>query len=312
MKLQFGLLWIEDNFSEQEEEEIRTGAADAGFELEITNSKDGLDIEALAEHQRKFHAFDLILLDLKLAGGVLGDKLAPKVRELFRSTPILFYSGSESEANLRTRMANERIEGVYCAHRVDGTKFTTRASELIRDYAHTLNRLSGMRGLAMEVVAEVDVICRKVILKLAASEAAEFANSFLDKAVCDQSNANTKSFPALAGLPERIDHPATDSMKSFSLFRALLKKHIACLPDGKAKDELRALRVATAGYRDSVIEVRNVLGHAIEKRNEKGWLILDRDGNPFMTIDDFPGYRSTFLSQLRAVRQISDILVTKD
>jgi CheY-like chemotaxis protein len=312
VKLQFGLLWIEDNFSEQEEAEISAGAADAGFELEITNSKDGSDLEALSEHQAKFHAFDLILLDLKLAGGVLGDQLAPRVRELFRSTPILFYSGSESENDLRNRMANERIEGVYCAHRVDGTKFTTRAAELIQDYAHTLNRLSGMRGLAMEVVAEVDVICRKVILELAVGETEEFATKFLDKAVCDQSDANKDIFPALEDVPTRIDHPATDSMKSFNLFRKLLRKHIASLPNGEAKDNLSALSVATRNYRKSVLDVRNVLGHALEDRNDKGWLILDRDGEPFMTIDDFPSHRSTFLSQLRAVRQISDILITKD
>jgi CheY-like chemotaxis protein len=311
VKLQFGLLWIEDNPSAQEEEEIRKGAAEAGFELEITNSRDGSDIKVLAERQKMFHAFDLILLDLKLAGGVLGDKLALMVRELFRSTPILFYSGSESEKDLRTRMADERIEGVYCAHRVDGTKFTTRAGELIQDYAHTLNRLSGMRGLAMEVVAEVDVICRKVILELAVGETEGFAIGQLDKAVCDQSDANIKKFPALADLSERIDHPATDSMKSFTLFRQLVRKHIASLPNGEAKDELKALRVATAGYRVSVIEVRNVLSHALETPNEKGWQILDRNGKPFMTIDDFPAHRSTFLSQLRAVRKISDILVTK-
>ncbi len=142
MKLQFGLLWIEDNFSEQEESEIRDGAAAAGFELRIKNSKDGSDIEAMAELQQKFHSFDLVLLDLNLAGSVRGDELAPRVRQLFRSTPILFYSGSDNEAGLRNRMAKDQVEGVFCAGR---DNFTSRASELIQDYSHTLNRLSGMR-----------------------------------------------------------------------------------------------------------------------------------------------------------------------
>jgi CheY-like chemotaxis protein len=146
MKLQFGLLWIEDSYSQQEEDEIKAGAASAGFELDIKNSKDGSDLQALAEYQQKFHAFDLVLLDLNLAGGVKGDELAPRVRQRFRSTPILFYSGSDTDAGLRERMAKDRIEGVFCASRAD---FTGRASELIQDYAHTLNRLSGMRGLAM-------------------------------------------------------------------------------------------------------------------------------------------------------------------
>ncbi len=309
MKLQFGLLWVEDNFSQQEEEEVRKGAADAGFELEITVSADGADIGELAKRQQSFHAFDLVLLDLGLAGGARGDELAPEIRRLFRSTPILFYSSGDTEAGLRDRMAKDRIEGVFCANR---DNFTARASELIQDYAHTLNRLSGMRGLAMEVVAEVDVICRKVILALAIGEAEGMAVGILDKAVCDQSESNLKNFPELTSLTDRIDHPATDSMKSFNLFRELVRKHIASLPDGATKDSLRALRAATKSYRDSVLEVRNVLGHALETRNEKGWLILDRNGKPFMTIDDFPGHRSRFLSQLRAIRQISEILVQKD
>lgn len=309
MKLQFGLLWIEDNYSAQEEDEIRTGAADAGFELEITNSKDGADLTELASYQQKFHAFDLVLLDLKLASGVLGDELAPEVRRLFRSTPILFYSGSDDVAGLRDRMAKERIEGVFCANR---NNFTRRASDLIQDYAHTLNRLSGMRGLAMEVVAEVDVICRQVISAIAVDELEVLAIEFLDKAVGTQSQKNLDGFPNLPNLNEKMDHPATDSMKSFNLFRELLKKRINKLPEGEIKDRLRALRVATKDYRTQVIDVRNVLGHALETKNDNGWLILDRDGNSFMTIADFPSYRSNFLSNLRAIREISSFLIPKD
>jgi CheY-like chemotaxis protein len=308
MKLQFGLLWIEDNYSRNEEAEIRAGAAGSGFELEITVSEDGSDLESLAARQRKFHVFDLVLLDLKLAGGVQGDALAPQVRNLFRFTPILFYSGSDSEAGLRDRMAKDKIEGVFCAQR---NNFTIRASELIQDYAHTLNRLAGMRGLAMEVVAEVDVICRDIISKIAIDRLEVVATDLLDKAVCDQSQKNLDEFPSLADLNERMLHPATDSMKSFNVFRALLKTSIKNLPDGANKDRLRALSVATKDYRKQVIEVRNVLGHALETENEKGWLILDRDGEPFMTISDFPRHRSNFLQNLRAIRDISDVLIPK-
>lgn len=309
MKLQFGLLWIEDNYSEQEEAEIRAGAASAGFELQITNSKDGSNITELAAHQTEYHAFDLVLLDLKLAGGVKGDQLAPQVRQLFRTTPILFYSGSDNEAGLRDRMAKDRIEGVFCA---DRDNFTSRACELIQDYAHTLNRLSGMRGLAMEVVAEVDVICHDVISKIAVGELETVAVGLLDKSICDQSQKNLDEYPKLASLSERMQHPATDSMKTFNTFRTLLKKHIRSLPKGENRDRLSSLSYDTRKYRDEVIQVRNVLGHALEDRNDKGWLILDRDGNTFMTIADFPTYRNDFLNNLRAIREISSLLIPKE
>jgi len=309
MKLQFGLLWIEDNYSQQEESEIRSGAAGAGFELEITTSIDGSDIEELGARQQNFHAFDLVLLDLGLSGGVRGDELAPEIRRLFRSTPILFYSSGDSESGLRDRMAKDRIEGVFCANR---DNFTSRASELIQDYAHTLNRLSGMRGLAMEVVAEVDVICGKIISKLAVGELEKLATDFLDKSVLDQSQKNLDEFPTLATLDEKLQHPATDSMKSFNILRKLLRRHIGSLPNGESKDSLSALRAATKNYRNEVIDIRNVLGHAVETRNDKGWLILDRDGNSFMTVEDFPRHRSNFLNNLRAIREISNFLIPEE
>lgn len=306
MKLKFGLLWIEDSFSPKEENEIQQGAANAGFELEIHVSSDGADLDELAEQQRKYHAFDLVLLDLKLAGGINGDDLAPKVRHLFRSTPILFYSGSDTEAGLRERMAKDKIEGVFCAHR---DNFTNRANELIQDYAHTLNRLSGMRGLAMEVVAEVDILCRRAIEILAAKGLEQQAIETLEKAVCDQSSKTLDEFPALGNLSERMNHPAADSMKSFNTFRALVKSHMKSLPNGEDKDRLAALVLETRNYREEVIKVRNILGHALEERRDEGWLILDRDGKPFMTVADFPKYRSSFLQNLRAIRDISKFLL---
>lgn len=310
MKLQFGLLWIEDNYSSQEEEAIKSGAADAGFELEITTSKDGSDLDNLADHQRKFHTFDLVLLDLKLAGGVKGDELAPKVRQLFRSTPILFYSGSDEESALRDRMAKDKIEGVFCASRGN---FTKRTSELIQDYAHTFNRLSGMRGLAMEVVAEVDNICRTLILTLADDDAKleKEGIKYLGKVVCEQLSKNLDHFPALEGLKMKLDHQAVDSMKIFNTFRHLIKKHLSSLEKGEEKDRLSGLIQGTGNYDKDVIKVRNVLAHALEETSDAGWLIRDRNGEICMTVADFPTYRSCFLQHLRAMREISEILVPK-
>ena len=309
MKLQFGLLWIEDNYSSQEEEAIKSGAADAGFELEITTSKDGSDLDNLADHQRKFHTFDLVLLDLKLAGGVKGDELAPKVRQLFRSTPILFYSGSDEESALRDRMAKDKIEGVFCASRGN---FTKRTSELIQDYAHTFNRLSGMRGLAMEVVAEVDSICRTLILTLAANAELEKEGiEYLEGVVRKQLSKNLDHFPALEGLKMKLDHQAVDSMKIFNTFRHLIKQRLRSLAKGEEKDRLSGLIQGTGNYDKDVIKVRNVLAHALEKNSDTGWVIHDQNGEPYMTVADFPKHRSRFLQYLRAMREISKILVQK-
>lgn len=60
MRLQFGILWIEDNFSKAEEAALEKAAEIAGFELIIKNLKNGDDLEYWADQQQKFHLFDLI------------------------------------------------------------------------------------------------------------------------------------------------------------------------------------------------------------------------------------------------------------
>lgn len=308
MRLQFGILWIEDNFSEAEEAALRKAAEIAGFELLIENSKNGEDLEYWADQQHKFHLFDLVLLDLKLADGVMGDQLAPLARALFKSTPILFYSGSESEAKLRQRMANDCVEGVFCA---DRDNFTSRAADVISNLALSLNRLAGMRGLSMEVVAQADTLCREVVKSLGEAGAEEKICADLDKAVLRSANSTITTFPKIGDFNGKLASRAVDSTKLFNVFKDLLRAQIKSTPPGPGKDQLSALSAATRKYREDVLAVRNVLAHALENKVDDGWEILDEDGQVFMTVADFPTHRASFLSNLRAIREIHRLLVVE-
>ncbi len=308
MRLQFGILWIEDNFSEAEAATLREAAGIAGFELNIVNLENGDKLKHWADQQQKFHLFDLVLLDLKLADGVMGDKLAPYARALFRFTPILFYSGGESEAKLRQRMANNCVEGVFCA---DRSNFTNRAADVIGNLAQSLNRLAGMRGLSMEVVAQADDLCRKVVKSFGETGAAEEICTKLDEAVLKSAESVTRTFPELDDLNSRLASRAVDSTKLFNVFRGLLKETIRSTPSGPAKEKLIGLHAATRKYRKDVLKVRNVLGHALENKTEDGWEILDEDGNVFMTVADFPTHRANFIRNLSAIREIHRLLVVE-
>lgn len=308
MRLHFGILWIEDNFSGAEEAALKRAAEIAGFDLIITNIKNGDGLEHWADQQRKFHLFDLVLLDLKLADGVMGDQLAPHARALFKFTPILFYSGSESETKLRQRMANDCVEGVFCA---DRNNFTNRAADLIGNLTQSLDRLAGMRGLSMEVVAQADDLCRKVVKSFGEAGAAEKICTELDKAVIKSAKSAISTFPALDDLNSKLASRAVDSAKLFNVFRGLLREAIRSTPSGPEKDELRALSAATRKYREEVLAVRNVLGHALENKTDDRWEILDEDGNVFMTVADFPTHRANFIRNLRAIREIHRLLVVE-
>lgn len=306
MNLELGVLWIEDDPSEAQEQALRQAAADAGFEADITVIESGADLDAIGAEQQLYHPFDLVLLDLKLADGDKGDELAQRVRQHFRSTPILFYSGSCEEPELRALMAEREVEGVFCSHR---RNFVVRAAEMISDLAASLNRLSGMRGLAMSVVSEADLLCREVVLALGEKVDVEASKKRLDKAVTKSNGGVVEEFTNLTDLAERLEHRAVDTMNIFNEFKELTRRYAAQLESGEQKDWIQAKREETRNFRSDVLEVRNTLGHALEKRTDKGWAIVDQNDDVVVSVQDFPKLRRDFLLNLEAIRALHGHLI---
>ena len=307
MRLQFGILWVEDNYSPAEAKALERATDAAGFKLNIENSKDGEDIDRWADQQNKFHLFDLILLDLKLANEASGTELASRVRDLFRFTPILFYSGNKTTDELRALMAEQQIEGVFCVHR---DHFIERARELISDFSMPLNRLSGMRGISMEVVAEADSLFQEVILHLEDHLSELNIINSLDTDVRKSAEDIASGYSNAPDLKSKLEqHRAVDSMKLFRLFRRVVKDKIGSMQDERIKDHLISLHERTKRYDTDVIKIRNVLGHAQEDKSQTGWQILKENGDVLMTVHDFPRHRENFLENLKAIKEIHNILV---
>lgn len=307
MKLEFGILWIEDNYTQSEEDSLRRVSRAVGFDLSIEHSINGKDIEYWSKQQNMYHLFDLILLDLTLSddGDENGVDVAIQARQLFHFTPILFYSGNKSANELRTMMANQNVEGVFCASRDD---FIDRAGEIITSYSTSLNRLSGMRGLAMEVVAQIDEICKSIILR----HQEHFDIKRLDDDVNQSISSMKDKYGELSDIETKLESRAVDSQKLFKQFRRILESVNNKLPEGEQKDHFNALRKATSSYSDDVLKIRNTLGHALEEKTDSGWQILDGSGEVIMTVNDFPGYRDNFMKQLEAFKEIQEYLGTEN
>ena len=312
MNLDLGILWIEDSFEVQEEAELRRRAQEAGFIARIDTIPNGADIEARAREHQLFHRYDFILLDYRLKNEN-GDDLAPKVRELFPSVTILFYSGSADDAELRRLIAEKKVEGVYCIAR---TGFIRRAGELIDQTAQSLNRLSGMRGLAMRVVAECDDIMKGAVLSMNARNVDCASKvSDLDEDVLKQLNDFQGRYGAAqqAGLEERLATRAIDSAKIFMHFRRLTKVAVGAGTafglDEQGVERLRELRKVTAGYDPKVLRRRNVLGHVMEVQGDKGWVL---QGSSEINIDDFAEIRRDFALHIDALREMADLVQTLD
>lgn len=312
MNLDLGILWIEDSFSDQEEAELRRRVQEAGFVARIDTIPNGADIETYAREHKLFHRYDIILLDYRLKDEN-GDDLAPKLRLLFPSTTVLFYSGSASEDDLRLMIAEKKVEGVYCSVR---GSFIRRAGELIDQTAQALNRLSGMRGLAMRVVAECDDIMKAAVLSMdARHDGCADKISDLDGDVIKHLDETKERYETAqkAGLEQRIATRAVDSAKLFMHFRRLTKAVAATSAafglDDQSVERLRELRKASANYDHKVLGRRNILGHIVEVQAAEGWIL---QGSSEISIDDFADIRRDFAAHINALREMASIVTTLD
>ncbi|UVO49965.1 response regulator [Sphingomonas sp. SUN019] len=312
MNLDLGILWIEDSYSAQEEAELRRRVQEAGFIARIATIPNGADIEAHARENQLFHRYDLILLDYRLKDEN-GDDLAPKVRSLFPSTTILFYSGSAGDAELRRLIADKNVEGVYCSVR---DNFIRRAGELIDQTAQALNRLSGMRGLAMRVVAECDDIMKAAVISMNArhDDCASKIDDLDANVLKDLDETKGKYERAQkVGLPERMATRAVDSAKLFMHFRRLTKivagAGAAFGLDDQGVERLRELRKASANYDPKVLGRRNVLGHVMEVKGDTGWVL---QGSNEISINDFADIRRDFAAHIDALREMTALVTTLD
>ena len=312
MNLDLGILWIEDSFSDDEKESLKRRILDAGFIARIEVIPNSTGIEELARTHKLYHRFDLILLDYRLRDESGGD-LAPKVRELFPSTTILFYSGSVEEQQLRQMIAENQVEGVYCSAR---QRFIERTGSLIDQTARALDRLSGMRGLAMRVVAECDALMKGAMLSMCRRDPnCSGKITELDEDVFEFITSMKEAYEAAisSDLDGRLATRAIDSAKLFKHFRRLTQVAVTD-PDTfglnqEQVERLRELRNISAQYIQRVLGKRNILGHVVEVRGERGWILK---GSDEITIEDFPEIRRTFAAHIDALREMSSLVVVLD
>ncbi len=312
MNLDFGILWIEDSFSAEEEESLKRRVREAGFIARIESIVNGVGIEDLAKVHKLYHRYDIILLDYRLKDEN-GDDLAPKIRALFPSTTVLFYSGSVPEQQLRRLIADKEVEGVYCSAR---DRFIDRTGTLIDQTARSLDRLSGMRGLAMRVVAECDSIMKSAVLSMCRRDpnCAQKVAELDEDVMTFMAGIKEKYEAAMASdLESRFSTMAVDSAKLFKHFRRLTQV-AAGDPEtfGLNTDQverLRELRRSSAQYANNVLGKRNILGHVVEVQGAEGWIL---QGSNEISIADFPEIRRVFAAHIDAFRELNELVVLLD
>ena len=299
MNLTFGVCWIEDQANEELKASVEETIRQNGFEPEVELVVSEEDIQSFARRQQHFQDYDLILLDLELGQGRQGDELAPIVRRHFRSTPIVFYS-AVTERDLRDRMAKKDVDGVYCT---DRRFLVARVGQLVSDLTPTLNRLSGMRGLAAQVVAECDEEFRRILIHLSDihGNESEIIQS-LRAAVARSHERQAQQTQSINSLRDLLATPAISSSLLFKEVRRVLK-------DTDPSEDVREASLSIRRYSSLVLERRNILSHALEERTDAGWRIDGGSSKPDLTTADFPAFRSDFLHHRGEIRRLRKLLI---
>lgn len=160
MKLKYSILWFEDNdvsFAGKKEIVKAIVEDELGFYFPEPHR----EINGDNLHNINYNDFDLLLVDLNLAG-VKGTALMDKIRHnegVF--TEVIFYS-SEGERAVRNALNEYEIDGAYCADRADDD-FEDKVRKVIKTTVKKIQDLNNMRGLIMAETSDIDHTMLQII-----------------------------------------------------------------------------------------------------------------------------------------------------
>lgn len=299
MRLDFRILWFENqpNDVRTQVEEIEDHLRTVGFIPHVHMVPNGDDVESLGNDQELYDEFDLVVVDYDLGQpGQNGDWVAQQIRRHFGFTDIIFYSGKKP-GELRQLVLDGGIDGVYCFNRPDlADKLAVHIDQVVR----RLSRLEAMRGLAMGVVGRCDDELKSILLftfqSLDENEQAAL-EAKLDGLVSSSRDAGQKGFEACTGFEEKLKSRSVTSFTLYKLGLHVLKGDERCAGERKLLCE----------YDPAVLEPRNRLAHAIEKKTATGWAV-ESDTKPAITITDFPKLRNDLAAHLTNIRAIPPLI----
>ncbi|SOE01832.1 hypothetical protein [Caenispirillum bisanense] len=298
MRLEFGVLWFENQPDDVrgQRKEIEEYIEELGFKPRIEMLSDGDEVEILAERQRLYDDFEIVLVDYDLGQAGKGDKLAGRIRKGFGFTDIVFYSGLTT-VDLRNLVHKAQIDGVYCMER---RHLADRLEGRIDEAARRLSRLEGMRGLAMGIVGKCDAALKSILLsEYEAAEAdkkTEIVDQ-LDTLVTQSAAAMRDKYGKAETFRDRL-HSRT--VTSFHLYKLAL--HLT-----KGREACKEHREILKSYNTAVLDLRNVLGHVAEVRGPRGWEI-SKDADASINIEDFPELRREMARHFDNIVALGEIL----
>lgn len=291
MRLDFNALWVDDQPERVAAQSINIALqmADEGFEFKPRLCTTIAQMEKVISEDVFTDEVDLILMDWDLGNDVHGEDAIKRIRQVVQHKDVVFYSGEATVVELRKKIYDRGLEGVYCVSRQD------LISEVIGVFDSLIKKvldLDHTRGIVMGATSDIDYMVNACLT---------LAHSRLD-------DAGKAKFieEALKRVAEQVKNIAKQGEKLAAKpgVEAIFKAHMLFTSDHRLRmlasifgmDEFAAyatVGVATVtSYREGVVHDRNTLGHAV----------LVPQGKPNTVIDD--SGRTVDMAQMRELRKL--------
>lgn len=290
MRLDFNVLWVDDQPDrvEAQKRNIALKMAEEGFEFKPTQCTTMAQVEAAISENVFKDEIDLILVDWDLGNDVHGEDAIDRIRQIVQFKDVVFYSGQATVDDLREKVFDKKLEGVFCASRTD------LIEEVIGVFESLIKKvldLDHTRGIVMGATSDIDHMVNTCLTlahdKLDDVGKAEFIKEALNRVA-------TK-VEKLSDLGKKLhEKPSVKGLfKAHMLFTSDDRLQLLAKILGMSAFEAHSVSVTTvASYRDGVVQGRNMLGHAI----------LVPQGKPDRVTDDTG--KEVDINQMRELRKL--------
>lgn len=278
MRLDFNVLWIDDQPDRiaAQSTSIALKMAAEGFQFSPFQCTTIAEMDSVISEDVFTDEIDLILVDWDLGNDVHGEDAIERIRQIVQYKDIIFYSGQASVVELRQKIYEKQLEGVYCAGRPD------LVDEVIGVFESLIKKvldLDHTRGIVMGATSDIDHMVNSCLT---------LAHEKLDKAGKD-----TFIQEVLERVKAQVDNIIKQSEKLLAApnLEALFRAHMLFTSDHRLRLLARILSmeefaahvagaVTVRSYRDGVVHERNTLGHAVLVPQGKPNTVIDDNGSP--------------------------------
>jgi hypothetical protein len=307
MRLDFNVLWVDDQPASVAAQitSIKSKMAAEGFDFKPRQCMTIAEVESVIHEDVFTDEIDLILVDWDLGNETHGEDAIERIRQIVQYKDVVFYSGQATALELRIKVYERQLEGVYCAGRAE---LVTEVIGVFESLIKKVLDLDHTRGIVMGATSDIDYMV-KTCLAVAHDKLDEAGKIEL---IRDALRRVQKKVDGLTKQGQKLQaaQNMADIFKAHMLFTSDDRLRMLGNILERAEYASYSAGVATVkSYREGVVRERNTLGHAVLVPQGKPSSVIDDVGNT-VDIEKMRELRKLILNLRADFRSLLDAMRT--